>query len=250
MIEKLKEATGLDVYAASVVKTAGATYFLGRKGLEKFVGCAGEPSLPNVQKVGELDGKCVCTGPLDHENALAVRKAIAWTAPVCVGLKTSVGLGDRLGLATPGHIRAMRTSGGALTPFLAQQSIREMARTQRTPADVMDAATWGVLQEGYQSGFGSDADHLQAPEDIDATASVGFTMFTVDPGAHVNDQADQLDQAALTEQYAKLDFAGLESTADQLRAQYEGKTFKLAGDLEVSFDAETFLRAAVKYGNA
>ncbi len=250
MIEKLTEITGLEIYAASISEAGVCTYFLARRDLEKFVGCVGEPCPPNIQKVGEIDGKCVCVGPTDHANARALRKALPWTAPMRVGLKTSAGLGDRLGLATPGHIRAMGAEGGPLVPFLAQQSIREMARTQRTPDEVMDAATWGVLQEGYRGGFGSDADHLQSPEDIDVTVAAGFTMFTIDPGAHVDDEADSLDAAELAARYEKLDFAGLHTTADELQLRYEGRTMKLDGGMSVTFDGESFLRAAVKYGNA
>ena len=31
----------------------------------------------------------------------------------------------------------------------------------------MDAAVWAVFQEGYEDGFGADADHLKTKEDID-----------------------------------------------------------------------------------
>ena len=73
------------------------------------------------------------------------------SAPQVIGKRLSVGLGDRLGLATPGHIRAVRGTGVA--PYLCQQSIREMTRTQRSPDDVMDDASWGVMEEGYRDGF-------------------------------------------------------------------------------------------------
>jgi tagaturonate epimerase len=48
-----------------------------------------------------------------------------------------------------------------LKPVLAQQSIRELSRTNRTADEVMDAAVWAVFQEGYKDGFGADADHLK-----------------------------------------------------------------------------------------
>ncbi|NQU27951.1 MAG: hypothetical protein HQ528_06665, partial [Candidatus Marinimicrobia bacterium] len=51
--------------------------------------------------------------------------------PTVLGLKRSFGFGDRLGLATPGHMDAI-----AGTPYLgifAQQSIRELNRTNRQP---------------------------------------------------------------------------------------------------------------------
>jgi hypothetical protein len=51
--------------------------------------------------------------------------------PQTLGLRPSFGFGDRLGLATPGHIAACRR--GCLMPIFAQQSIREMTRTSAHP---------------------------------------------------------------------------------------------------------------------
>ena len=48
-------------------------------------------------------------------------------------LATSAGVGDRLGLATPGHVRAFREHGAGIVPVFAQQSIRERDRLNRTP---------------------------------------------------------------------------------------------------------------------
>ena len=55
--------------------------------------------------------------------------------PQPLGLRTSFGFGDRLGVATPGHLAAARKYDFA--PIFAQQSIREMERTARTPQEVM-----------------------------------------------------------------------------------------------------------------
>ena len=54
-----------------------------------------------------------------------------------LGLAPSFGFGDRLGLATPGHVAAMRRAGAGIEPIFRQQSIREMARTGRNPVGVM-----------------------------------------------------------------------------------------------------------------
>ena len=251
MKDQLQKVTGLDIYDSSLAETDTATYFMGRRGTEKRVGfTGGPPCLPNVERAGELDGKCVCVGPCDHDNAAGLRDLLPWTGPKCLGLATSVGLGDRLGLATPGHVRALRSKGKGLAAVLAQQSIREMTRTRRTPQQVMDAATYGALQEGFSQGFGSDADHLQKPEDIDATVAAGFTMFTIDPGAHVVNGADEMDAAALAEEFAGLDFDTLAVTPEDLTARYAGKSFDLAGGGKVALEEVAFLRAAVKYGGA
>lgn len=247
MHEQLQAVTDLHIYPASVVDAGGVVYFLGARGREKLLGMVGDGVVAGA-KIGELDGKPVVVGPTDHANAEAIRGALPWTAPRCLGLATSAGLGDRLGLATPGHVRAIRDSG--VTPILAQQSIRELARTERNPDQVMDCATFGALQEGYKDGFGSDADHLQKPEDIDRTVAAGFTLFTIDPGAHVVNEADTMGMDELNALYAKLDLATLGCSGEELRARYVGKDFPLQGGGSVSFDEAAFLRAAVKYGNA
>ena len=60
--------------------------------------------------------------------------------PTTLGLQPSFGFGDRLGVATPGHLASLRAEGGAIKPIFSQQSIREMTRTKRKPAQVMSAA--------------------------------------------------------------------------------------------------------------
>src|SRR6267378_4302881 len=94
------------------------------------------------------------------------------TKPTILGLKKSFGFGDRLGLATPGHVAAARKSNFA--PIFAQQSMREMTRTERTPREVMNAAQEALGQLGYTQAWGADADHLKTPADVRATAEVGF----------------------------------------------------------------------------
>src|SRR3954465_1352507 len=95
-----------------------------------------------------------------------------------LGLQPSFGFGDRIGLATPGHIEAMKRAGAGIAPIFAQQSIREMTRTGRTPRDVVDAAVSGIEQCGWRSPSGADADHIKMSADVDVTAAVGFTFYT------------------------------------------------------------------------
>jgi hypothetical protein len=135
---------------------------------------------PRDTSVGLLNlGGPLLLCPTSAGNAAALRECLAWLGPRTLGVSTSAGLGDRLGLATPGHVRA---AGGDLAPIFAQQSIREMERTGRTPQQVMDDATWGVFAEGWRDGFGADADNLKTPADVDACVAAGYTFFTFDPG--------------------------------------------------------------------
>ncbi|MFM7831364.1 MAG: tagaturonate epimerase family protein, partial [Planctomycetaceae bacterium] len=119
--------------------------------------------------------------------------------PECqtLGLSPSFGFGDRTGLATPGHVLAMQRDGGGIQPIFPQQSIREMARTGRTPADVMSDALAGAAAAGWTSATGADADHLKTPEDVDATAAAGFVFFTIDPSGAVDQQADNYSESEL-----------------------------------------------------
>jgi hypothetical protein len=153
-------------------------------------------------------------------------------------------MGDRLGLATPGHVRAVRAVGGEIAPVFAQQSMREMARTARTPQDVMDDATWGIFQEGWQGGVGADADHLKTPADIDICLEAGFTFFTIDPGEHVDNRAESAGLSLLRELAERLP-AEVGPGASGLQDQ----VFEIEG-LSIQFDEATLLKAAVKYGRA
>ncbi len=233
---ELRNKINVDLYDSSVAASGGKLYFLTRE-REKRAGVAWV----------ELGDVKLRLKPAGHEAAATLRRALPFLAPSLVGLKTSLGLGDRLGLATPGHIRAVRGTG--IAAVLAQQSIREMARTRRTADEVMDAATWGVFQEGWRDGFGADADHLKGTADIDVTAAAGFTMFTIDPGDHVNDAADSMDAAALRPELESVPWEKLETTRAENDGRYAGKWFDL-GSFKLECSAEAAARAAVKYGAA
>jgi hypothetical protein len=249
---QLSRLSNLPVYPRSITAAHGSLFFLGRQGHEKLLGIlsANVPgAFQGAEREVELEGQRlqlrIC--PTNHANAVALRQALPFTAPTVLGLRRSVGCGDRLGLATPGHVRAVCKH--RLAPIFAQQSIREMERTQRTPAEVLDAATWGVFQEGWRDGYGADADHLKTPEDIDRCAAVGFTFFTVDPGEHVDNAADTADTTTLRTKVEALPWDLLEASPAKLEELYLGKSFDL-GEFRLTFDETSLWRAAVKYGRA
>lgn len=195
-------------------------------------------------------GKTLHLCPLTPANAEALRHQFPWTAPVPLGKTSALGCGDRLGIASPGHIRACRQVD--VRPVLAQQSIREMERTGRTPQGVLDDATWAVFQEGYAAGFGADADHLKTTDEIDACVAAGYTMYTIDPSDYVDDEADRLDDEALQKRFEALPWDRLDTSPAGTLARYED-AFELsdaAGSLQVEFGPEAVQRSAVKYGAA
>lgn len=193
-----------------------------------------EGDLPDGLHGEQVNGVYLC--PTDETNAAAIRHILTWSAPQRVGLKKSVGLGDRLGIATPGHLQAVRE--GDMFPVLVQQSMREMERAHRSPQKVMDDVTWGVIAANYQAGFACDADHLKTTADIDACADAGYIGYTLDPGQYVDDSADTASKAELEAKIAALDWEILQSTPQAHHAIYQ------------QFDELDYLRALAKYGGA
>jgi hypothetical protein len=165
---------------------------------------------------------------------------------VPLGLVPSFGYGDRLGLATPGHLAA--NSGTGFAPIFAQQSIREMARTERTPEEVMAAARDALAAAKFSGPWGADADHLKTQEDVQRTAAAGFCFFTIDPSEHVENGADTMDQSALESSVVKQNAEGIYGSKSA-EALYLDKTYSVGGK-DLVFDRESLLRAAVKYGRA
>ncbi|HEX2475292.1 MAG TPA: tagaturonate epimerase family protein [Lacipirellulaceae bacterium] len=164
--------------------------------------------------------------------------------PVPLGLRPSFGFGDRLGLATPGHIEAVRRAGGGIAPIFAQQSIREMNRTGRTPKGVLSDARRALSTADWSGDFGADADHLKTTADVDATAAAGFTFFTIDPSGFVDRKAAAYPEAALRDR-----FADARSSIDWFD-HYLGKRVKLPTGATIELDEQALMRASVKYGRA
>lgn len=194
-------------------------------------------------------GRTLVLGPMNTANLDALRDLLPWLRPRPLGTRTSAGFGDRLGLATPGHVRALRAAGGGLAPIFAQQSIREIERTGRSPQEVLDDATWGVFAEGWQEGFGADADHLKTAHDVDACVAAGYSFFTFDPGEYVDDGADAAGASALRAAFDDLPWQDLEDLPADLKRRYLASAFEAEGH-EVRFDDVSLARAVVKYGAA
>jgi hypothetical protein len=248
--------SGLETLEASRVEAAGAEWALVRRDGGLLLAVAAPAVAARLLDDLEGDttgtpGGTVLVGPRSPKNAAALRRRLEWLRPRPLGTKTSAGLGDRLGLATPGHVRAVRAVGGfsAVAPIFPQQSIREMTRTGRTPIEVMDDATWGMFAEGWRDGTGADADHLKTTADIDACLAVGFSMFTIDPSEHVDSSADTSALATLREKVASLPWAELADTEEALRKRFLGRSFPVE-HLKVAFDEAVLQRAAAKYGKA
>lgn len=239
------------LFPKSVVTDGDFTLALGCDGAGKRVLLIDAPSgAPAIFQLRHAGGS-LHIGDCSPQNAAALRARLPWLNPRPLGLRTSFGFGDRMGSATPGHIDALRAVGaeGSIAPILAQQSVRENTRTHRTPQEVMDAALWGILQEGWREPWGADADHVKLVDDLPPFVAAGYTFYTIDPSDHVDNDAETDAPAELRAKVARLPWEALETTWAEMRTRYCVEPFTL-GNFDLAFDELTLQRALAKYGRA
>lgn len=239
--ESAREHEGLFAWAEAEGDSERVAFAAGR-GDARLEDVAGERH--------DADQLTVVRAPRDPATLASLRRLLPNLTPQPLGLATSAGFGDRLGLATPGHVDALRAANAtSVAPIFAQQSMRENARTGRTPQQVVDDATWGAFLAGWASPVGADADHLKSEADVDLCLAAGYSFFTIDPGAHVNGDADRMSGTVLEAAFAALPWDDLDTTPADLRARL-GTAAMDTGDRAVTFGPGELERAAVKYGRA
>ena len=225
---------GFKAYEKSINKIDSFEVFMAKDNEKDFIIVVSKDDKPPTQlgfSGNDIDGAKL-QAPLCHENACVLRRLFSFTAPVR-GLKKpiSFGLGDRLGIATPGHIDLFSKTD--VFPVFAQQSIRELNLTERTYKDVLDSATFAVFREGYKKGFGADGDHLKTPEDIEYALSLGFTMITLDCSEHINNAPDNLP--SLEKRYAE---------------KYLNKIFEIEDGISLKFTEQELKQCIAIYEKA
>jgi len=221
---------GFNAYEKSVNRKGKSVVFMIRDENEDALVIQG--SNPGFKGTKLPGGKI--KAPLNHKNAEVLRKIFPFAAPSRVlGNERSFGVGDRLGIASPGHIKIFEKYDAY--PVLAQQSIRELNLTNRTYEEVLDAATFAVFREGFKKGWGADGDHLKTPKDIKYALSLGFTMITLDCSEHiknnVTDENAPAIPAALTEKYI-------------------GKSFDIGENITLNFTEPELKKINAIYGDA
>lgn len=238
-----KDADLYNVYPQSIYIKDNSILFMIKKNRVKQLIVLGEGTL-----LHEFEGEFILSNrgkicSTNHVNSQILRKAFPFTAPISSkGRKTSLGLGDRLGLASVGHIKLIKDYD--VFPILAQQSIRELALTGRNYNDVLDSATWAVFQENYQTGFGADGDHLKTAEEVEMALDCGYTMITLDCSEYINNSANQLSEIEVQEEYSKVSH----SIKNELEQRYMNKTFSLGEeDVNITFEEIDFKRIILIY---
>jgi hypothetical protein len=226
---------------ASLFETEGTKIIMLHSDSETLLAAAGKgPLLESLEGSDTGSGK-IC--PCSHANRLVLQRHLSFLIPSAAGKnRASIGLGDRLGRATPGHIRTV--AGKAIFPVFAQQSIRELNLTGRTYEGVLDDAVYAVLREGYMDGFGADGDHLKTEADIEMALNLGFTMITLDCSEKIGNGIQVLSDAEVSDRFASLPLS--------VRARYQSYA-----DREIACGKEWFrisndemMRTALIYHSA
>jgi tagaturonate epimerase len=157
-----------------------------RPGGQKMLVVSGDHSAYAGQVVA---GGRILLGDLTPDNARAVRQDVPWLRPAALGLRQSFGMGDPLGMATPGH--AWAAEGQGIAPVFAQHTPGRSFGS--TPQQTLDNATWGAFESSWRGDWGADADGLRSVDDLRPFVQAGYTGFTVDAGAWLNMPADDED---------------------------------------------------------
>ncbi len=242
----------VSIYPNSFNELNDCTFFIGKRGASKFLYLASknENDLLNKFDGKKVDAKIngfniIKECGLSNNNAKQIQEKFEFTKPKVIGFRYSFGFGDRIGLANPGHLKSIQNK--KIGVILAQQSIREMTRTERNPDDIMSAAVWAVFQEGYTEGFGADADHLKTIEDINRLVDAGFTMFTFDPSDHVVSGVEKMTDSEIEEKIKSLPWDKYGESYDELLSRYENKNIKINDSFSITPSKREITSAVLKY---
>ncbi len=230
-------------YSSSIKSKEDNFFFMVKNDKEKYLVVAG-----NLEICERFEGESLNEIKLalkiayvNHYNLNLLREIFPYLSPSVCSKRASFGTGDRLGIATPAHIQTFKDKG--IFPVLAQQSIRENSRTGRSLQDVLDDASWGCFEAGYEGKFGADADHVKRIEDLRKAVDCGYTMFTVDPSGFVRDDIFKLSEKEKNKLYNAL------SGKKELENRYLGKTYNIAGQT-LKFDEKSLRDVILIYFEA
>lgn len=234
------------IYMPSIKSEKNNYFFMAKDNKEKYlIVVAGsdlvrkfEGNILEEKKENELIIK-ICY--LNHHNLNLLREIFPCLNPSFCGLKPSFGTGDRLGIATPAHLQAFQ--GKDIFPILAQQSVREMSRTERNWQKVLDDAIWGCFEAGYEGPFGADADHVKDIKELKEAADCGFTMFTLDPSDFIKNDIGRLSKQELEQLFNRI------PNGKEIENLYLNKKYKI-GEQELIFDEESLKEIILTYSEA
>ncbi len=227
---------GYKPYSKSVNMIDGKTVYMSKEETEDILIIVGG-DLGFEGNNFEKNGIKYTKAPLTHNNACKLRELFSFTAPKPIlSNDRTFGVGDRLGVACPGHLRILAKYDAV--PILAQQSIRELNLTNRTYDDVLDVVTFAVYREGFKRGFGADGDHLKTAEELEYALKCGYTMITLDCSEHIRNDINNMSKEQVDKEYRK---------DEALESLYIGKSFNIGEGVTIGFDENEFKRTVLIY---
>jgi tagaturonate epimerase len=186
---------------------------------------------------------------LSPQNTDCLMELFPFTKPISLREhRRTIGTGDRLGVATPGHIRAVQKF--RVRPVLAQQSVRENTQTGRSFEEVVSDAAWAVFQESYQEGYGADGDHLKSLQEIKNALDAGVSMITLDLSEKLNPEAWDCPKEELDRQFEKEIDKGDAEVWLHLFLEKEFRFKGPHGDFSIRFDEESAERNILLFHKA
>jgi len=242
----------LKIYLSSFCSKDGLSYGLIRTLEGKKLVVLGER-----RRVCSDDFKGVChhhtlslkVCDLSPENTEVLMALFPYTKPVSLRkCPMTIGTGDSLGVATPGHLRAIKKF--QVHPVLAQQSSRENQYTGRDFRKVIQDVAWAVFQENYQEGYGADGDHLKSLQEIKNALSAGVSMVTLDLSEKLNPEAFHHSRESIHQKFKEAIDPG---DAEVIFHLFLDKEFILKGpegQVSICFDKESVERNTLLFYEA
>ncbi|TVQ22102.1 MAG: hypothetical protein EA383_16005 [Spirochaetaceae bacterium] len=241
--EPLYTAGKAGIYRTSCRFRDSVLYLVGRTETDRVMLALSKTQFRSAfpGKPQRMQGVWALEIPMTFPNAKKLWDMFPFTRPVTT--KSSlpgIGFGDRLGITTAAHIRVAKQY--KLFPVLAQQSVRELSALGRSYQQTVADAAFAVFQEGYQDGYGADADHMRSMRDVRDFAKAEPSMMTLDISDFVRGDMDSLDNRSLQEAFRKLP----KKEQSRIRRTYSGKSFNLSGT-SIRFRPGDAERCAVMY---
>ncbi|MGQ9645059.1 MAG: tagaturonate epimerase family protein [Thermodesulfobacteriota bacterium] len=186
---------------------------------------------------------------LTNGNTDCLMELFPFTKPVSLREhRITIGTGDRLGVATAGHIRAVRTF--RVRPVLAQQSVRENTQTGRSFEEVVSDAAWAVFQENYADGYGADGDHLKSLQETKEALRARASMITLDLSEKLNPLAFDYSKGQLARQFGEEIEKGDREVWLHLFLDKEFSFRGRHGEFSIRFDEESVKRNLLLFHKA
>lgn len=230
---------GLQLYPRSIRRVGKIPVAFAKCEEQGFVVC--QQPLPTTESCALLQMGELYLYPVDWHNYLALRKLLSLSPAPCDKL-ASFGTGDRLGMVTAAHLQAL--SRYNVFPVIAQQSPRELVRTERDFREVLLSAACGVLETGYTGKFGADADHIKHEQQLLQAIEAGYSLYTIDLSDHLRD-VTRFTQPEIVDKTRTLS-----PLSQSIIRDHTNMSLHAEGGMRYKIDAERLLQSAITFEEA